>query len=222
MTRTQILSTLIFSLCTLLMGCGTGELTRSKAEDLLREQYNYPYVEFGKVYLTRVVSKRNGINKVVKYRTATQAIMVDITPLVERGLVLREEGKMRGPRGWVQNYLYSIPYSTVKYAKPGFSVGSGTKAGTTIQAAICLRDLGEITGIRMDGDGKSATIEFTSLRSGFTVFDLFLDYSLQKQISHSMRARLYDDGWRLVIPEADRNEQFVSEDDFESLKPIQF
>jgi hypothetical protein len=69
---------------------------------------------------------------------------------------------------------------------------------TNIQKVkIADEELLEVTGIKLDNEGKNAIVEYTTGYKNGTPFASLVSTDLKKQTTHTAHFALYDDGWRL-------------------------
>jgi len=83
-------------------------------------------------------------------------------------------------------------------ATPYLLTSSEEDKRTNIQKVkIANEDLAQVTGIKIDDDGKKATIEYTTTYTNLTPFAALLRTDLKKQMPRTAHFTLHDNGWRV-------------------------
>ena len=175
------------------LGCGSDNLTKDKAKDIIIKHFKYPlpameYLSIGsKVDLSE--------NKRKKMYEA----------LAKEGLITMKLKKTKS-----DHEVYKV-YPTKKgekYTGKEFKTTAGrrrqTIIGTKIKAAD--RQFVEVTKIELSGIDKEAIVEFTWKYGKLTPFgkhwesdkNAQLKYDENKNCAEKVKMRLYDDGWRVV------------------------
>lgn len=152
----------------LLTSCSNKELDRGKAEKLIANFYEYPYVE------------------IVNTRGLTLG-----KPTTEESELIAN-GYIKAKKGYLPSeYNY---YITEK-GKPFYLNG---EAGSRYNLATNLLEFNEITGIKFSEGEKKAIVEFTEKRTKPTpLYKLRIDEN-NEFIHKQVQMELYDDGWRIV------------------------
>jgi hypothetical protein len=157
-----------------LIGCSSDNLSRESAAEILRKDFPRPYVF--KVY-TAVPQQA---------KIATESTLeADGLINVERVQKLADVGK---------------PFiSFTEKARPFLLETSEEDRKENIQnVKIGDEEFGEVTGIKLSGDGKSAVVEYTANLENITPFASIMPRKITKTTTtNKAKFGLYDDGWRL-------------------------
>ena len=215
----------LFCLFIAMSSCGSPELDRGKAAELLEQHYSYPYVEFESFQVLGNVNPKRGQDNVPTEATngVGQYVQkwVNISPLVEAGLLTRGQGRRveaYSIAGTPKRYGPSLTYTFTKqlsmYLEPGTDIQTNRYGRHNFNAMICEIHLGEVTGIKFDESRTSAQVEYRIERRNHTPLRLLWVHPRPDQESKSVQFDLYDDGWRI---KDDFTPQHVSVERFEQL-----
>lgn len=156
-----------------LIGCSSNDLSRESAAEILGKDFPRPYVF--KVY-TAVPQQA---------KIATESTLeADGLIKVERVQKLVDAGK-------------PFIFFTEK-AQPFLLETSEADQKENIQnVKIGDEEFGEVTGIKLSGDGKSAIVEYTTNLKNVTPFASIMPRKITKTTTaNKAKFALYDDGWR--------------------------
>lgn len=106
---------------------------------------------------------------------------------------------MRLEETWVFNYVHYNCQLTLEGEK--YKMIEFTEEEKTIyKVKTAIEDFGEITGIKESEDGKSASVEYTTLYTTVTPFGEILGngrFQQGRTQNHTALLSKYDDGWRI-------------------------
>lgn len=157
----------------LLAACSKPTLTKDQAANIIREAKGYPRISEYDVNTVDPVSARRLLD----------------AGLENEGMVTIDKTQK------LKDIGNPIVHFTDK-AKP-YLLRIDPKYPKTQVVKVAEADLGEVTGIKVLEDKKSATVEYTVVRKNLTPFAKLLD----KDMAHSdtLRAELslFDTGWKL-------------------------
>ena len=162
----------IIALCCL--GCSTNELTREKAADILKEDFPRPY-KF-KLYVS----------------IPEQAKLAIDSDLEEQGLITVDHVQRAVDVGKpfihftdkAKPYLLETPEENLKDDIQLIKIGD--------------EEFGEVTGIKSEANGESATVEYTTELKNITPFASLMPKKIKKTTAtNKAKFSRYDDGWRL-------------------------
>lgn len=159
----------------LLPSC-SNKLSRDKAEELIKKEFDFPYVQTIGFALPRMVTaEENQLRK----------------KLLEYNLI------------YIHTQYGFMGFNTDKYgftdegqkyvtAKNDFSL---TQTHTVV--SHCEK-FGDVTGILMDPNGSSAKVDIFTNCIGVTPFGEYAGFKDGDSIKYSLTFQKYDDGWRLI------------------------
>jgi hypothetical protein len=167
---------IIGSICLLLAGCQSEEkLSREKAFRLISQEMKFP-----KVYAYDVFC---GDTEHAK-------------KLLDAGM--ENEGLVSVKRTQKVADIGQPIIEFTEKASPYLLPASAEEKKTNIQKVkIADEDLIEITGIKLENDGKSAVVEYSTGYKNITPFATLVRTDLTKPTTRTAYFALYDDGWRL-------------------------
>lgn len=161
---------------TTIISCNKIELTREEAANMLKSQLQLPKNEIKTILLRDETGSFN----------MTRGFLED---LQRRGLV---------NLGETDN---GYPYATItdegkQYVKSE-KHGTGNPYETGIDVLVATLDFGEVTGIVVNKETKTAQVDYTLIRK-VTPFGLARQFQLEESPSSETKMfRMYDDGWRI-------------------------
>lgn len=159
--------------CILLFSCGSKELSRGKAEELIKEKFNIPGNEVKDVNL----GYENEVSTMQTYDK------------------LANEGLMR-----CNHYLLVINSSELTDEGKKYVIGStkhdNVNGNDFIQVKVADLDFGEITGIVEQKEFNTAEVNYTLIRKNLTPFSAAFNIN-EGTINKSATFTKYDDGWRI-------------------------
>lgn len=178
----------------LILSSCSDELTRDKAEKILTETFNYPYVEFHQFG--------------VQERKSQVGLLSIENELADLGLVDRvivDRVYVPG-HGWSPFLEQSFSNEAMKYIKLNTSLDKEIKSlrgrserYLTGYFAVGTKYIKEVTGIQFNEDKTKATVEYSTYRVNFTPFSNIPSYDRWRNEpeNESIEFYLYDDGWRV-------------------------
>lgn len=154
------------------------ELSRGKAEDIIKEYFQYPNVEAATLK-TRQTSSFEEWEKLFE----------------ENGLI-----STRNDPEYGFSYFIDINNSYSEYVILNNVNISKNRRYPCYTYTIWLfeREFESISGIKTNGDGKKATVEFTIKKKNLSPFAVALRNNENDIVKYSVDLELYDDGWRIV------------------------
>lgn len=160
---------LILITITTLSSCNNN-LSRGKAEELIKSGYNFPIIE------------------TVEFAESGKA--VSETETAKRKKMLDEQliSIFYDPHQDVWNRYYFTEDANKYMTKYQEWKGADIISNSLV--------FGEITGIAMGEDSKSARVEFSVKRKGITPFGEYFGYKEGDLVQFSCTFTKYDDGWR--------------------------
>jgi len=169
----RILLAILFSaFCSI--SCSTNELTREEAAQILKQGFPKPY-EF-ELYMT----------------VPEQAKLALDSDLDEKGYMTIQRLQK------FEDIGKPFIYFTDK-AKPYLLETSEEDVKKGIQRVkLADEEFGEITGLKINGDEKTAIVEYTTTLKNLTPFVELMPRKIKKTTAtNKAKFSLYDDGWRL-------------------------
>lgn len=156
-------------------GCGPKELTREQAFQILKTDYPYPQIYDYEVFC----SDPEHAIKAVDIGLESNGLVT-----VTKTQTLSEIGKP----------LIHFSDKAKPYLLP---VSEEDKAIDVQKVKIADQDLVEISGIKLEHDGKSALVEYKIAYKNLTPFSSLVEHDLKQPVTRKAYLSLYDDGWRM-------------------------
>jgi peroxiredoxin len=166
----------------------TNKLTRSKAEKIVEEFYEYPNVEATVIY-SRLDGSIWGSYK-DKYEQLEDMDLISIK---------EGPGMMWGPNHFIRftedGKKYNLDKNSVSMQVESPLDLNGLEDKFVVVAS--KREFKEITGITLK-DENNAQVEFSVVRDGVTPFGQLNGYKNGDILNYKVDMRKYDDGWRIM------------------------
>lgn len=207
-----------------LQSCGSKKLDRDKAVEIISTTYNYPNVVFRELQIYGSTDARRGRN-IVSIGGFMKERWVDISDLISKELVSVDRGQMvvrtnrlttKVPQ-YGPAYRYTLTDRARIYLKPGTDITRvPSKDLEQFEVKICNARIKEVTGIRMNGEGTSAEVDYTIELYDFTPFLLLEGQEWPHEQNLKIKLSLFDDGWRVDPNEPKPEEPYMSVSEFEA------
>jgi len=179
---------LLIILSIILFGC-SNEISREDAEKLIKQEINYPLVEFRKCNFYTDFPKRYGKNKIDK---------VDISSLVNNDIFSSKEYIQRATFSSSVRYSYKLTSKGEKLFQPN-TQNSITSDHIFGSFPIHIIEFDEISGLNFNNPEKtSVTIDYRIKYKDANSFRDLCEFNKREMnLNRKVIAELYDDGWRL-------------------------
>jgi hypothetical protein len=192
MKHTKNLARLImlFSIFFSLVSCSSGELSRSKAEELIRQKFQYPQdTKFVKCYTLK------GYGKGAQYADRLQAYQLQLEQLQSAGLLTYYTEDSRTDPSCV-DFVTKFTAKATQYlvGSPGRDDENGSNQSVYVKVGFL--DFGEITGIVTQPGLNVAQVNYTEKVTNMTPFGIALNIP-QQTFNRKATFTKYDDGWRI-------------------------
>lgn len=181
------------------------ELSRDEAATIIKNQTGYPTVGFAKCSFSIKEKESSGKYFVKNYSTRKN---VNIKELVDQGIfsVEKIQSYTKGPWGGkpYNSFIYELTEKGNTLIAPGYSIDK-TRTGITGSFPVHLVEFGEVTGITYTNEDKTeANVDYTVKIKDRTRFTSLISGKIPNQIkTHTVKAKLYDEGWRITIVDSD-------------------
>lgn len=164
---------LLFGSILLLTSCGN-DLSRSKAEKMIKEFYQFPVVQsFDIDWNYRQEDKKRKI----------------LENIQSKGLIVIYQDNTFG-----SNITYNLTESGKKYV---LSQHTNSWLNTVNHFVTNCYVFNEITGIIVNEQNKTAKVNWTGKRIGITPFGEYYDFKENDVVPSETNFVLFDDGWRI-------------------------
>lgn len=157
----------------LLAACNKATLSKEQAASIIREAKGYPKTSEYDVYTTDPVAARRLLD----------------AGLENEGIVTIDKTQK------LKDIGNPIIHFTDK-AKP-YLIRIDPKHSYIQVVKLAENDLGEVTGIRVLEDKKSATVEYTVVHKNITPFAKLIDKDISRTDTLRAELSLFDTGWKL-------------------------
>jgi hypothetical protein len=156
-----------------LVSCDQPKLEKQEAASAIRTEKNYPKVYEYEINMTDPASAK----KLLDAGLENEGLIT-----VDKSQKLKDAGQ-------------PIVHFTEK-AQP-YLIRIDKKYDNVQVVKVADMDVGEITGIQMQDDGKSATVEYTVMYKNLTPFADLIQRDLSKPETKRASLSLFDSGWKL-------------------------
>ena len=172
----------------ILLGC-SNDISRDDAEVLIKQDFNYPLVEFCKCNFYTDFPKSYGKNKLGE---------IDISDLVNNNIFSVKEYLQRGTFSSSVRYLYKLSSKGKKLLQPN-TQSLITNDHIFGWFPIYTMEFDEISGLKFNNPEKtSVTIDYRIKYKDIYSFRDLCDYNKKEMnLNRTVIAELYDDEWRL-------------------------
>lgn len=191
----------LFLITVILFSSCSNEIDRSQAEQLLKKEIGYPYLEYNQAKWDIWYFQDKG--KYVVSNPKGRGTM-NLKSLVDNGLIDLSNGSRKVGFFSRQRTKNTYRYSLSKKSKDVLWNSNSLQTSFNYWLAdlpMYEIDLNEVTGIKFEDDKKTkATIEFTEKKTKTSPFTaLSRNANRQDLVTRTAKAELYDDGWRITF-----------------------